>query len=418
MTKKNLCYAQSGGPTAVINASAQGVIETARKHHDKIDKIFAGLNGISGILSENLIDTAYESDEAITALGYTPGAAFGSCRYKLKDPKTQKEQYDRLFEILDAHNIGYFLYNGGGDSQDTIHKISEYAKEKGYPLQCIGVPKTIDNDIPLTDTCPGYGSAAKFIATATRETYFDLRSMAASSTKVFILEVMGRHTGWLAAASGLARETEEDPPHIILMPEVAFDEDKFLNTVRAYKEKYGLCHIVVSEGARDHNGHFLFNVNAKDAFGHTRLGGVAPTIAHMIKEKLDLKYHWAVANYMQRAARHIASKTDVELAYAVGKAAVEFALEGQTAVIPVIIRESASPYQWYIESANLSDVANQEHLVPADFITENGFGITDKCREYLSPLIQGEVPPPFHQGLPAYVKLKNQLVEKKILATV
>ncbi len=414
MAKQNAFYAQSGGVTAVINASACGVIETARKYKDKIGKVYAGRNGIIGALTENLIDTSKDSASSIAALRYTPSGAFGSCRYKLKGLKENQEQYERLIEVFKAHNIGYFFYNGGGDSQDTAHKVSQIGAQLGYPIICVGIPKTVDNDLPLTDCCPGFGSVAKYVATSIREAGFDVASMAKTSTKVFVLEVMGRHAGWITAACGLAHETESDAPHILLFPEITFDETKFLAKVDDSVKRHGYCAIAVSEGVKNSEGKFLAESGLRDAFGHAQLGGVAPVIANLVKEKLGYKYHWAVADYLQRAARHIASKTDVDQAYAVGKAAVEFALKGHNAVMPIIVRTSNQPYKWKIGMAQLKDVANQEKMMPRDYITKDGFGITPKCRTYLAPLIKGEDYPPFKNGLPNYVKLKNIAVPKKL----
>ena len=414
MSKKNVFYAQSGGVTAVINASACGVIEAARKHKDKIGKVYAGRNGIIGALTEDLIDTSKESDKAIAALRHTPAGAFGSCRYKLKGLEENKIQYERLIEVFAAHNIGYFFYNGGGDSQDTSHKVSQISEQLGFPITCIGIPKTVDNDLPITDTCPGFGSVAKYVAVSIREAAFDVASMAKTSTKIFVLEVMGRHAGWIAAAGGLAAEKEGDAPHIILFPEVVFDQEKFLKRVQQTVKKYGYCAIVVSEGVKNAEGKFLAEAGTRDAFGHAQLGGVAPVISQIIKDALGYKYHWAVADYLQRAARHIASKTDVEQAYALGKAAVELALKGQNAVMPTIVRKSDKPYKWSIGVANLADVANVEKMMPKDYITRDGFGITEKCRTYLQPLIKGEDYPPYKNGLPQYVELKKVAVPKKL----
>lgn len=408
---KNAIYAQSGGVTAVINAQACGVIQTAKHYPEKIGKVYAAKNGIIGALSEELIDTSLETDAAISALMHTPSGAFGSCRYKLKN---NTAEYEQLLKVFKAHDIGYFFYNGGGDSQDTANKVAKMSQESGYPITCIGVPKTVDNDLPFTDTCPGFGSVAKYVAISTLEAGFDVASMCKSSTKVFILEVMGRHAGWIAAASGLASETNAEPPHIILFPEIAFDEEAFLAKVSECEKTHGYCVIVVSEGIRNHEGQFLSDAGLRDAFGHAQLGGVAPVIANLIKEKLNLKYHWAVADYLQRAARHIASSVDVEQAYALGKAAVELAVLGHNAVMPIVKRESISPYTWSIDNVPLKDVANQEKKMPMDFISEDGMGITDICREYLSPLIQGEAYPPYKNGIPEYVRLQNILVEKKL----
>jgi 6-phosphofructokinase len=414
MATKNAFYAQSGGVTAVINASAAGVIQTARKYPEKIGKVYAGRNGIIGALREELIDTSLESDEAIEALIHTPGGAFGSCRHKLKNFSENREEYERLIEVFRAHDIGYFFYNGGGDSQDTAYKVSQLADRMGYPITCIGVPKTVDNDLPFTDCCPGFGSVAKYIATSTLEASLDIRSMCESSTKVFILEVMGRHAGWIAAAGGLAGEGDGEPPHIILFPEVPFNREAFLARVEHCVENYGYCVIVASEGAQYEDGRFLAEAGAKDAFGHTQLGGVAPTLANMVKQATGYKYHWAVADYLQRSARHLASATDVKQAWEVGQAAVEMAVNGKQALMPTIVREQSDPYRWHIGEAPLSEVANQEKKMPIHFITDDGFGITRDCREYLQPLIEGENFPPFEKGLPKVARLKNQLIEKKL----
>lgn len=414
-TNNNIFYAQSGGVTAVINASACGVIETARKHAE-FGKVYAGRNGIIGALREELIDTSVESAQTIAALRHTPAGAFGSCRYKLKSLDENRAEYERLIEVFKAHNIGYFLYNGGGDSQDTANKVAQLSQQVDYPLTCIGIPKTVDNDLPITDTCPGFGSVAKYVAVSIREAGLDVASMAASSTKVFVMEVMGRHAGWIAGAAGLAAEQEGDAPHIIVFPEIAFDKAAFLAKVTASVNSFGYCAIVVSEGAHYADGTFLAEAGGRDAFGHAQLGGVAPTLAAMIKAELGYKYHWAVADYLQRAARHIASATDVEQAYAMGKAAVDFALAGKNAVMPTIVRESANPYRWSVGEAALSDVANREKKMPRDFITADGFGITESAREYFAPLIQGEDYPPYKNGLPDYARLQQVLATKVLPA--
>jgi 6-phosphofructokinase 1 len=415
MTKKNAFYAQSGGVTAVINASACGVIETARQHKKHIGKLYAGHNGILGALREELIDTSKETAKTIAALKYTPAGAFGSCRYKLKSLEQNKAEYERLIEVFKAHNIGYFFYNGGGDSADTCLKISQLSEKMGYPLQAIHVPKTVDNDLPITDNSPGFGSVAKYVAVSTKEAALDVASMCETSTKVFILEVMGRHAGWIAAAGGLAAEAEGDAPHIILFPEIAFNKDKFLKRVQQSVNKYGYCVVVASEGAQYKDGTFLADAGTTDAFGHKQLGGVAPTLANIVKSELGYKYHWALADYLQRSARHIASSTDVEQAYAVGKAAVEMAVAGKNSIMPAIIRGKGKRYSWKIEEAPLSKVANVEKMMPRSYITRDGFGISEKGREYLSPLIQGEDYPPFNKlGLPDYAKLKKVFVPKKL----
>lgn len=416
MTRRNAFYAQSGGVTAVINASACGVIETARKHRNRIGKVFAGRNGIIGALTEELIDTNAESARAIAGLRSTPSGAFGSCRHKLGSYEKNPREYERLIEVFRAHDIGYFFYNGGGDSQDTAHKVATLSDQLGYPITCIGIPKTVDNDLPLTDTCPGFGSVAKYVAISTKEAALDVASMCESSTKVFILEVMGRHAGWIAAAAALAQEQPGDAPHIILLPEVPFEPARFLEKVKATVAAKGYCVIVVSEGTQYPDGRFVAEAGTRDAFGHAQLGGVAPTIAALIKAELGFKYHWAVADYLQRAARHIASKTDVEQAYAVGKAAVEFALAGKNKIMPIIVRVSDVPYRWKIGEAPLAKVANVERKMPKSYISKDGYGITAKARRYLAPLIQGEDYPQYQDGLPIYVRLKNQLVEKKLPA--
>jgi 6-phosphofructokinase len=414
MKRKNAFYAQSGGVTAVINASACGVIETARKHKDRIGKVYAGRNGIIGALTEDLIDTSRESARDIARLRTTPGGAFGSCRYKLKGLEQNRAQYERLIEVFRAHNIGYFFYNGGGDSADTCLKVSQLSDQLGYPLQAIHVPKTVDNDLPETDCCPGFGSVAKYVATSMREAGFDVASMAKTSTKVFVLEVMGRHAGWITAACGLAAEHEGDPPHLMLFPEIEFDQAGFLVRVQDCVERYGYCTIAVSEGLRAPGGKLLAESGSTDAFGHAQLGGVGPLVANLIRDQLGYKYHWAVADYLQRAARHIASKTDVEQAYRVGEAAVKLALKGMNAVMPAIVRVSDKPYKWKIGVAELSQVANREKTMPRDFITEDGYGNSKKCRRYLAPLIAGEDYPPFKNGLPDYVQLRNVAVRRKL----
>ena len=411
---KNAFYAQSGGVTAVINASACGVIETAAKYPKHIGKVYAGKDGIVGALTEQLIDTSKESRETIKGLKYTPAGAFGSARFKLKGLDKNRAEYERLIEVFRAHDIGYFFYNGGNDSMDTALKVSQIGAQMGYPITCVGVPKTVDNDLPHTDCCPGFGSVAKYIAVSTREAALDVASMARTSTKVFVLEVMGRHAGWIAAAGGLAGKKASEPPHIILFPEIAFDKDRFLAKVKQSVTDNGYCVIVVSEGAAWPDGKFLAEAGTKDAFGHTQLGGVGPVVANMVREAHGYKFHWAVADYLQRAGRHIAAKVDVEQAYAVGKAAVELAVKGVNAVMPTIVRKAAKPYKWTIGHVPLDKVANQEKKVPRDFVTEDGFGITEACRRYLEPLIAGEDYPPYKNGLPDYVKIKGVLVKRKL----
>ncbi len=414
MARRNAFYAQSGGVTAVINASACGVIEAARENRRRIGHLYAGRNGILGALREELIDTNRESKSTIAALRHTPGGAFGSCRYKLRSLEDNEREYRRLIEVFKAHDIGYFFYNGGGDSQDTAHKVSQIGERLGYPVVCVGVPKTVDNDLPHTDTCPGFGSVAKYVAVSIREAGLDVASMCETSTKVFILEVMGRHAGWIAAAGGLAAEREGDTPHLIVFPEIAFEPAKFLRKVRSAVRRYGFCAVVVSEGARYADGTFLAESGARDAFGHAQLGGVAPALAALVRDELGYKYHWAVADYLQRAARHVASAVDVEQAYAVGRAAVEMALAGRHGVMPTIIRRSTRPYRWEIGAVPLSDVANVERKLPRDFITRDGFGITAAARRYLLPLIQGEAPVPYRNGLPVVARLKAEMAPKRL----
>ena len=415
MVKANAFYAQSGGVTAVINATACGVLQTAAEHKDVIGKVLVGANGILGALNEELIDASKESKRAIAGLRSTPGGAFGSCRYKLKPYAEDPREYHRLIEVFQAHNIRYFFYNGGGDSQDTANKVSQLGARLGYPLQCIGVPKTVDNDLPVTDCCPGFGSVAKYVAVSTKEAALDIESMCATSTKVFVLEVMGRHAGWIAAAGALARDQAEDPPHIILLPEVPFNRQQFLRRVKATVAEKGFCVVVVSEGVRFANGKFVGESGAaKDAFGHAQLGGVAPVIANMITAKLGYKHHWAVADYLQRAARHIASATDVEQAYALGRAAVKLAVAGKTAVMPTIVRTNDSPYRWKIGEAKLSKVANVERFMPKSYISKDGFDITARAMRYLRPLIAGEDYPRYKNGVPEYVRLRQQRVAKKL----
>ena len=411
---RNAFYAQSGGVTAVINASACGVLETAKNYPDQIGKVLAGRNGIIGALEEDLIDTSLESPADIRALRHTPGGAFGSCRYKLKGLDQHRAQYERLIDVFRAHDIGYFLYNGGNDSMDTAWKVSQIGQQLGYPVVCVGIPKTVDNDLPITDTCPGFGSVAKYVATSIREAGYDVASMAKTSTKIFVLEVMGRHAGWITAACGLAAESAGEAPHILLFPEIPFDEEKFLARVSETVGRYGYCCIGVSEGLLNQDGKLMAEAGGKDAFGHAQLGGVGQVIAQLVKDRTGMKYHWALADYLQRSARHLASKTDVEQAYAVGKSAVELAVAGRNAVMPTIVRVSDAPYHWEIGVAALQDVANVEKKMPRAFISADGFGITEECRRYLAPLIAGEDFPPYRDGLPHYVRLQNISVGKKL----
>ena len=413
MKSQNAIYAQSGGVTSVINATASAVIEASRKSK-KINKLYAGKDGIIGILNEELIDTSLENSSDIKKLIHTPGGAFGSCRHKLRDVNQSKREYERLIDVFKAHDIGYFFYNGGGDSQDTSNKIAQYTKDAGFPVTCIGIPKTIDNDLPYTDNCPGFGSVAKYIATSTKEAALDVKSMSKSSTKVFIFEVMGRHAGWLAASAGLAKSKNNSAPHIILLPEVSFNEKLFLKKVKEVVKKEDYCVIVVSEGAKYKSGKFLADAGTVDSFGHKQLGGVAPRIAEMISNKLGFKYHWAVSDYLQRSARHISSQVDLDHAYAVGKAAVEYASSGENAIMPIIVRKKTKSYSWEVGKVALSKVANIEKKMPRNFISKDGFGITQSCKNYLSPLIQGEAWAPFEDGVIQTASLKNKLIRKKL----
>ena len=412
--KKNAFYAQSGGVTSVINATAAALILESKKHKTKIGKVFAGKNGILGALKEELIDTSKESLSAINSLKSTPGGVFGSCRVKLKSLDENKKEYMRLIDVFKAHDIGYFFYNGGNDSADTAYKVSQISKKLGYPINCIAIPKTVDNDLAVTDCCPGFGSAAKYIATSTMEASLDVASMCETSTKVFILEVMGRHAGWMAASSALARTSKNDPPHIILLPEVVFNQSKFLDKIRKCVKKNGYCVIVASEGVKNSKGKFLAESDTKDAFGHTQLGGVAPYLGSMISEKLKLKNHWAVSDYLQRSARHIASQTDLLHAEAVGIHAVKYAVKGMNGVMPVIVRGKGKKYSWKISPISLSKIANVEKKLPKSYISGNGFDVTSKAIKYLSPLIKGEAYPKFKDGIPVTQKLKLLQVKKKL----
>lgn len=415
MAPRNVLYAQSGGPTPVINATACGVIQTAKKHPE-INTVYAAQHGVLGVLNENLIDTYQEDPDTINLLKHTPGAAFGSCRYKLPSLSDNCEPYERILEVIKAHDIGTFFYNGGGDSHDTIHKLSTYCQQHNYPLTCIGLPKTIDNDLPITDNSPGFGSVAKYIATTTQETALDLASMALTSTKVFILEVMGRHAGWITAASALAKVQPNDAPHVLLLPEVSFDPDAFIQAVKSCVETVGYCFVCASEGIRYADNTLVSDTGNVDAFGHHQLGGLAPKLANLVKQTLGHKYHWAVSDYCQRAAAHAASLTDVTQAYALGEAAIERSLQGITDVMLTIQRDNGLDYSWHISTAPLKHVANREACIPPEMIGDDGFSITQACLDHLRPLIQGEVSIPHHNGLPLYARLQHHPVPKKLSA--
>ena len=412
--KKNIFYAQSGGVTPVINATAAGLIDYVSRNKASFGKLFVGKNGIAGALNEELIDISKEKSSELKKLVHTPGGAFGSCRIKLKDPVKNEKEFRRILEVFKAHNIGYFFYNGGGDSQDTTLKISNYCKANNYDITCIGLPKTIDNDLPVTDNCPGFGSVAKYIATSTLEASLDVASMANSSTKVFILEVMGRHAGWLAASAGVIKENKSMPPHLILLPEVIFDEKKFLQETKTIVKNYGYCVIVASEGIKNKKNQFRASSTSKDSFGHAHLGGVAPKLANIISNKLSYKVHWAVADYLQRAARHLGSSVDVKQAYAIGFKALYYAKKGVNGVMLTIKKKKAKTYKWEIKYTKLQNVANFEKELPKSFITKDGFGITSICKSYIKDLISGEDFPPYKNGVPDYAKLKLHLVKKKL----
>jgi len=415
-TPGNLLYAQSGGVTSVINASAAAVIETARNYPQQISKVYAAKDGILGVLNERLIDTSFESPESVSALRHTPSGAFGSCRYKLQDPQKQHHEFERIVEVFKRHNIRHFLYNGGGDSADTCLKLAQVAEGRIENMTVNHIPKTVDNDLPITDCSPGFGSVAKYIATSTREASFDVAAMASTSTKVFIIEVMGRHAGWIAAAGGMASDDETQIPIVIVFPEIPFDRQKFLKKAADSVKSHGYVSIVVSEGARYDDGAFLAQHGTRDAFGHAQLGGVATVIAQMIRDDLGFKYHYAIADYLQRSARHISSKTDVEHAYAVGRCGVEYAASGKSSLMPSIRRLSDHPYKWDVIGADLAEIANQEKMLPRNYISDDGFGITQAARDYLKPLMVGEDYPPYKDGLPAYVRLKNQMISPKLPA--
>ena len=415
MANRNAVYAQSGGVTPVINASAYGLIKAAQES-ESIDRIYCGFNGINGVLEEQLIDIAQEPAANIEALRHTPAGAFGSCRLKLRDLDKNREQFQRIVEVLAAHEVGYFFYNGGNDSMDTVAKLGTFAKQNGYPLQVLGIPKTIDNDLPVTDNCPGFGSVAKYNTVSMIEGSMDTEAMYTDSTKVFVLETMGRNAGWLAAATGLGTRSAEDGPHLILLPEVPFDEARFLAAVEAQVARSGSCAITVSEGVQDAQGKFLSESGTKDAFGHTQLGGAGHLIQDLVHSRLKLKVHGAVLDYCQRSARHLASTVDVEQAIACGRKAVELAAQGHSSVMVTILRESDAPYRWTLGHTDAANIANREKKLPGDYIREDGLHITEGFRTYCKPLIQGEDYPPYAEGLPVYRRLEKHFLAPKLAA--
>ena len=412
MTKKNLIYVQSGGVTSVINASACGVIETARCNTDKIDNIYAASYGIGGLLEEKIYDLTNEDGGNVASFAHTPGGIFGSCRHRMKDPAIDNSEYQRLYEIFKAHNIGYFFYNGGGGSMDAANKIANYCKEKNLDVKCLGIPKTIDNDLDYMDNCPGYGSVAKFTATATLESGLDVASMHTTSTKVLLMEVMGRHAGWIAAAAGLAHSSAPQPPHLIVFPEIPLNKMELIGLVDKCVKENDYCVLVVAEGARNENGEFL----SMAAAGTQQFGGAANILAVLINQLLGYKYHCVICDYLQRSARHLSSQVDVDHAYAVGKAAVEYALSGENAIMPTISRISSSPYKWEIGKIALDKAANSERLLPRGYIGKDKYSITDDAKEHIAPLIQGEAHPPYGSGLPLVATRDFAVLKKKLPA--
>ena len=415
MLQGNAIYAQSGGVTSVINGSAYGVITEAMKA-DFIDKIYGGFQGINGILEENLIDLQEESPQTIEALRYTPGAALGSCRRKLPDLEKNRHEFERIVQVLEAHDIRYFFYNGGNDSMDTVCKVSRIAVKMGYELIGIGVPKTVDNDLPVTDNCPGFGSTAKYNAISILEGGIDVASMYRDSTKVFVMETMGRHAGWIAAATALARRERDDPPHLILLPERAFVEKRFLVKVEEVVSRNGFCVVAVSEGSKGEDGRFLSESGSTDQFGHVQLGGVTHVVQSLIKENLGLKTHGALLDYCQRSGRHLSSRVDLEQAIACGQHAVAIAKEQLNGQMVILVRENDDPYRWSVGHTDAVNIANQEKLLPDSYISSDGFDITEAFIKYCRPLIEGEDFPPFSAGIPQYGRLKKKFVPKKLPA--
>ena len=400
MKRCNALYAQSGGMTAVINATACGVIETARRYPKQIGTVYAACNGILGVLREELVDTVCLGPGELIGMRQTPGGVFGSCRFDLDDETDNRAQYDRLFEVFTAYGIGTFFYNGGNGSMHTALQIDRAARARGFELSVIGVPKTVDNDIVGSDCCPGYGSAIKYLASSMREASIDLASMSSRRGRVFVLEVMGRNAGWLAAGCGLAADRPEAAPQLILVPEVRYDKARFLAAVKAQVERQGHCSIVAAEGVLDGDGSALAQVGSDGRY--VQLGGSGSVVAGHVQQELGYKAHCAVTDYLQRAARHLASATDDAQAYAVGAAAVEAAVAGESSVTTAVERLSTSPYCWRVGTVALEQVANLERLLPAEFIREDGMHVTPAFREWALPLIAGEATPSFLDGLPRY----------------
>lgn len=413
MAKANAVYAQSGGVTSVINGSAYGVIKAAQES-GIIENVYGGLYGINGVLEENLVDIAQENPKDIENLPFTPSGAFGSCRKKLPSLEKNRADFERIIEVFKAHDVRYFFYNGGNDSMDTAYKVSQLAHDMGYDVTCIGVPKTVDNDLPVTDNCPGFGSVAKYNAVSIREASFDVASMHHDSTKVFISETMGRHAGWIAASAAMAGLNEDEGPHIILLPEVAFREEAFLAEVERIRAKIGYCVVAVSEGLQNADGKFVADAGTVDMFGHTQLGGAGDFVANLVKNKLGIKVHNALPDYFQRSGRHIASKTDVEQAIAVGREAVNLAAQGLNGQMVTIVRDSDTPYSWSVGHTDIANIANKEKVLPPEYIREDGFHVTEAFRTYCSPLIEGELWPDYTGGIPVYSQLKRNLVPKKL----
>ena len=404
MKLPNALYIQSGGMTSVLNNAAYTIIKTIQKYPKKIGKLYAGIYGIVGVLEDNLLDISTLSEIQIENIKNSPGGVFGTSRYKIKSINEDFAIYETLVNIFIKYNIHYIFYNGGNDSVDTALKLSKITKKFDYKLYCIAVPKTIDNDIACTDVSPGFGSAAKYIATSMYEASIDLKSMCKTSTKVFIMEIMGRHAGWLTAASAVWKNNDSDPPHICLLPEIPFNQERFLKLVTNSVNKYGYCSIAVSEGLKDETHKFISHKNTNDTFGHTQLGGVSSVLANIIQINLGYKCHYAIPDYLQRAAKHLCSKLDIEIANAVGKAAVEFAIQQKNNVMPCIKKIQTNPYLYEIECISLDNIANVEKKMPLNFIDKENLTITSECKEYILPFVSGEVFPKYSEnGKPIYI---------------